>query len=931
MHLRSKTRYLLPAFFTVLLLSACSSGKKGGQSYFGKVYHNTSAHYNGYYYANLKMTEAEQQMRMGKKDDYTRLLPIYDIGNTDDPAAGSEMDSVIKRLTIVVKLHPKSKWADDCYFNIGKAYFYKKDYEAALSTFQFVSSEFKEKVPSAGSSSSSSVKKKRKGKPMTKAQRDAQRAKEEAKASSEKEGGALDFLKHKPIRNIDLLWMVRSYANLKKYSDANAIIAYLEEGNKFPKDLAEELALTKAYVGIQQKQYDKAIDPMAKAAALATNKKDQTRYTYILAQLHQLNGDYKMAIQKYGEIAAMRPSYEMEFNAKINAGKIFVQSGTGSYKEVMAQLTEMSRDDRYEDYYDQIYYYMALVNLRQDKDEEAISNLEVSIKKSFRDINQKGLSFLKLGELSFAEEDYLTAQPNYDSAVAFLDPKFDTLTRVKEINTLLDRIVEDMRTIFVQDSLQKLAKMSEKERNKIIDNAITAAERQKQYAAKDTMLSLETQKIQELPGNQAGTSGNWYFYNTSMKATGYNDFIKKWGNRPPEDNWRRSNKKSNDVQLADNTEPTPDADKEGDLAAGASASDRERKAMYENLPLTSEKLAASNNIIFDAYYDLATIYKSDLNNAPKAIEIFEKMAARFPDNENIYSVYYNLYLLYSQTGNIAKAETYKQLILQNPSSVFAMVITDPDYLNKKEAKKHELSNYYASTYDYYIQENYKDVMKRIRAADSLFRPNPLQAKFELLEAMVTGKTLGRQQYIDALDSIVKKYPAGEVHDKAIEILTALGVQQTVVPANKQINPMNKSSQNAKAAPYQMHPDNPHYLVIVFPTISPKTKDVSNGLVDFNKAKHSLDNYKVAPQLLDTKTQMIVVKQMKNRTAAMTYYNEVSESETLFETVEDIGYTVFVIDDKNFPLFYQRKDVAEYADFFSRNYENEDDEGDEEGE
>lgn len=929
MHLRRKSHYLFTACLTVIILSSCSSGKKGGQSYFGKVYHNTSAHYNGYYYANLKMTETEQQMRLGKKDDYTKLLPIYDIGNTDDPAAGSEMDSVIKRLTIVVKLHPKSKWADDCYFNIGKAYFYKKDYEAALSTFQFVSSEFKDKAPTTPSSSSSATKKKRKGKPMTKAQRDAQRAKEEAKASSDKEGGALDFLKHKPIRNIDLLWMIRCYANLRKFSDANAIIAYLEEGNKFPNELAEELALTKAYVVIQQKQYDKAIDPMAKAAELTTNKKDQTRYTYILAQLHQLNGDYMMAIKKFGEIASLRPSYEMEFNARINAGKIFVLSGTGSYKDVMSQLVEMSRDDRYEDYYDQIYYYMALVNLRQDKEEEAISNLESSIKKSFRDANQKGLSFLKLGELSFLDDDYLTAQPNYDSAVAFLDPKFDTLPRVKEINKLLDRMVEDMRIIFVQDSLQKLAKMSEKERNKIIDNVITAAERQKQYAAKDTMLSLETQKIQELPGNQAGTSGNWYFYNTSMKATGYNDFIKKWGNRPPEDNWRRSNKKSNDVQLADNNEPSPDGAKQGDLTGQTSESDRARKAMIDNIPLTDEKMAVSNGIIFDAYYDLSTIYKSDLNNIPKAIEIFEKMAARFPENENIYSVYYNLYLLYNQTGNVAKAETYKQLILQNPSSVFAMVITDPDYLNKKEAKKHELSNYYASTYDYYIHENYKDVMKRIRAADSLFRPNPLQAKFELLEAMVTGKTLGRQQYISALDSIVKKYPAGEVHDKAIEILTALGVQQTVVPASKQINPMNKSSQSTKTAPYQMHPDNPHYLVIVFPTISPKTKDVSNGLVDLNKAKHSLDNYKVTPQLLDTKTQMIVVKQMKNRTAAMVYYNEVADSETLFESVEDLGYTIFVIDDKNFPLFYQRKDVSEYADFFSRNYENEEEE--EEGE
>lgn len=922
----SKQRYLLAVLFTVVLLASCSSGKEGGQSYFGRVFHNTSAHYNGYYYAKLKMTETEQQMRSGKKDDYSKLLSIYEIGNVDDPAAGGEMDSVIKRLTIVVKLHPKSKWADDCYFNIGKAYYYKKNYEAALATFQFVSSEFKESS-SSSSTSASKKKKKRNSKPMTKAQRDAARAKEEAKANSGKEeGGALAFLKHQPVRDVDLLWMIRSYANLKNFNDAQAIIAYLEEGNKFPKELSEDLALTKAYVSIQQKQYDKAIEPMKTAINLSGNKVDQTRYTYILAQLYQMNGNFKYATQEFSQVTKLRPSYDMDFNARISIGKIFVQSGTGSYKEIMDQLEEMSRNDRYAEFNDQIYYYMALANLRQNKDEEAVKNLEASIKSSYTDANQKGLSFLKLGELSFQDQDYLTAQPSYDSAVAFLNAKFDTLDRVKEIKTVLDQLADQTRIILVEDSLQKLARMSEKERNKIIDNKLVDIERKKEYEAKDTLLSMETQQLQELPGNQASTSGNWYFYNTSMKATGYNDFIKKWGNRELADNWRRSNKKSNDIEMAGN-EVVADPAAAQAVAAGADQENAERAKMLESIPLTPAKLAASNDRIFDAYYAIGTIYKSGLNNVSRAIETFEKMVARFPENEDITSVYYNLYLLYLQTGNLAKAETYKQLVLQNPSSAFAMVISDPDYLKRDEAKKNELNNYYASTYDYYVQENYKDVMKRVRAADSLFKPNPLQPKFELLEAMVTGKTLGRPQYIAALEAIVKKYPAGEVHDKAIEILTALGVT-VAQSAAKQIEPTNSKSRQATKAPYLMHPGNPHYFVVVFNTISPKTKNVADNLADFNKAQYSLENYKVTPQLLDTKTQMIVVKQMKGRDAAMKYYNEVSNSETIFESVEDIGYTIFVIDDKNFPLFYQRKDAAEYEDFFYKNYEDGEEEGDE---
>jgi hypothetical protein len=117
----------------------------------------------------------------------------------------------------------------------------------------------------------------------------------------------------------------------------------------------------------------------------------------------------------------------------------------------------------------------------------------------------------------------------------FLSSKFDTLDRVKEIKGVLDRIVVEMHVIMVEDSLQKLAKMGEKERNKILDNAIVQMERQQQHAAKDTMLDLENAAnsefclaTQNLPG--AGISIMYL-----PKAVGIMDFVKKWGNRPLED------------------------------------------------------------------------------------------------------------------------------------------------------------------------------------------------------------------------------------------------------------------------------------------------------------------------------------------------------------------------------------------------------------
>jgi hypothetical protein len=85
--------------------------------------------------------------------------------------------------------------------------------------------------------------------------------------------------------------------------------------------------------------------------------------------------------------------------------------------------------------------------------------------------------------------------------------------------------------------------------------------------------------------------------------------------------------------------------------------------------------------------------------------------------------------------------------------------------------------------------------------------------------------------VNALDSIIKKYPSGEEHDKAMEILTLLG--EKVAVSMKATDLTKKDDKNSKAAvPYVVHPSNPHYIVVVFNTVSPKTKPVSVSLANF---------------------------------------------------------------------------------------------------
>lgn len=166
----------------------------------------------------------------GRTEDYEKLLPIYLTGNPDDNFSSSDMDSIIRRLTVVVKLHPKSKWTDDSYFNIGKAYFYKKDYESAIATFQFVSSEFKDQNAASSTSSHSSHKKKGKSKDDKNTNKYTGTVKETSEHSGFK------MFKHKPIHYDDVLWLVRAHAMARNFGEANAILNYLDQDKKFPSD-----------------------------------------------------------------------------------------------------------------------------------------------------------------------------------------------------------------------------------------------------------------------------------------------------------------------------------------------------------------------------------------------------------------------------------------------------------------------------------------------------------------------------------------------------------------------------------------------------------------------------------------------------------------------------------------------------------------------
>lgn len=126
------------------MIGSCTTQKqKDDVGFLGKVWHNTTAHYNGYFNAEEILAASVLSLNEQHQDNYRQVLPVYEYIAADNPqAVADQLDEAIKKVTVVVNLHPQSQWIDDCYLLAGQSQFLKQDYEAAERTFRYLVNEF---------------------------------------------------------------------------------------------------------------------------------------------------------------------------------------------------------------------------------------------------------------------------------------------------------------------------------------------------------------------------------------------------------------------------------------------------------------------------------------------------------------------------------------------------------------------------------------------------------------------------------------------------------------------------------------------------------------------------------------------------------------------------------------------------------------------
>ena len=893
---------ILIVIVIVAIAAACSTEKNTPMSRF---YHNTTLKYNIYFNGRESYKKGITKINDQNSDNYALILSVFtDSKEENASVANGEMEKAIQKSAKGIKLHsitkkpkptgkamsPKekefmaqnefNKWVDHCYMLMGKAYFIKRDYMQARQNLEFALRQY----------------------PNSKVQPEI------------------------------AMYLVRTFCEDKKFKEAKETLDKIEADKKITKKNAGFYAAVWADYYLKQNNREEAAEKLKLAVEKTKKRKDKIRYIYILAQLKEKENNLKDAYKYYEEAAKRNSNYEMEFNARINMAKCY-SGGKGSNKEIFKLLNKMLKDEKNKEYRDQIYYAIAEVELRTGKENDAIEHYKQSSAVSVDNNYQKALSCLKLGELYFAKLEYKNAYIYYDTCMQNITEDYDNFKEIQTLTKNLSELVTYTDVIEFEDSVQKIAKMSDKERNKLIDGLIAKVVEQerleRELAQQESMNSYLFDQRRGETNNVGSSTGKWYFYNPAQLSYGKNEFQKKWGNRKNEDHWRRRDKTVVSFDSGDDSEASDSVVAD---ARPKNEDPKSREYYLQDLPLTDSAMQESHKRIENALYNASKIYKEKFGDYPKAINSYEDLNKRYPNSDYQLLSYYDLYILNTLIKDIPQAEKYKNLIISKYGNTnYARLLQNPNFVKEQEEIRKRDEQLYANTYDAFMRGEWSTVQRNATNFINENSDSDLVPNFDFLNTMCTARNADTTQFKMALLDFIDRHPKHELKQAAENLLAYFGTgdidaliadlksRPEVVKQQQSEDGKSPYSEEIVEAEYKFDEMAEHYYVVYFKSEQVDDKRLAFEIRNFNIFNFNMRTFNVVTSTFNSNYSMITVRPFRNMRQSVNYSKMIANSEDVFNKLRNVDYKIFVISADNFKLLTESRNLNSYMEFYNENY------------
>jgi TolA-binding protein len=501
----------------------------------------------------------------------------------------------------------------------------------------------------------------------------------------------------------------------------------------------------------------------------------------------------------------------------------------------------------------------------------------------------------------------------YDSATFLIDNRFPDYQLISRRTTDLGEYAGFHSVVMTEDSLRRVAAMSASERDALIAGVIRSVEEkmnsQRTGDGGDRYnMGLYYENEQRYRG-AISAEGGWYFYNQAALTFGRTEFRRRWGDRRLEDNWRRANKARS--AFAPGSIHENEVQKENGDSAGV-APERTRDYYLRNLPLTDSLMALSVRRSAEALLGEGKILAARLGDTLTAAASLEKAATTGNDDNIKAEALYELYRLL-RNSDPARAERRRaDLLASYPDSEYALILSDPDYVNRHREASARAARSYEAAYQAFAEERYADARAICEEAVRLYPGEELIPRFMLLGAMATGALEGELAYKAGLDSLIAKFPATAEGKRAAEITEFL----------RREKPEIRIAEDTRIAEeiYVHDTVQPHYVMIIAANQRANLNQIVFDIINYNLDNFADRNYRTEGTAVDAGYLLITTGTFADAGEATSWISQFDPSSVIREAAT-ANLTIFIISRDNLQKFREDKNIDRYTIFHTKEYPN----------
>ena len=725
-----KNAYNFILFIVLILLVATGCSRKKDK-FINRSWHSLNTKYNILYNGGIALETGKTAINSTFVDNYWNILPVERLqpkddiilgGKVQDPNFGRAEEKAVKAIQVHgmnIKGKEKNPQIDESYILLGKARYFDNRFIPAQEAFNYI------------------------------------------------------LFKYPASSNINLAKIWRAKTNLRLENEGLAIknLKELIESNKLSNEdnVAASSALAQAY--ITTKALDSAIIQLQRASQLTKDNHELGRLRFIEGQLYSSLGIKDSANLAFDQVIALNrktPRIYM-ISAYLEKIKNFdFENDNKLILETLLESLELNRENR--PFLDKIHHQIANYQIKNNKDSLAIAYYNKSLRTDSKDAHLTALNYRILADLNFDYSEYSLAGSYYDSTLLSLQDNSRLFRAIKRKRDNLEDVIYYEAVAHETDSVLRLVQLSQSEKEAYFQTYIENLKLEEEAVEKSDVTTMKSYFVPSL-NKVSKKDKTFYFYNPTTVAFGKNEFVRIWGARALEANWRWSNKTVRNEEVVEN-----------ELEEAEIEADKSRFTIAYYLAQIPSEESALDSISKErnfAYYQLGLIYKDKFKEYTLSQNKLEKLLKQFPEKRLVLPTKYNLYKVYSLLGlSQLKATLKKDIIENHPDSRYAAILLNPELalLNNENSPQ----SLYNNLYTQFELGNYQEVIDGCDLQITRLDGDEIVPKLELLKATSRARLYGFEAYKEGLNFVALNYPSSLEGKKAAQIYT------TIIPelANK---------------------------------------------------------------------------------------------------------------------------------------------------